>query len=247
MKSRRKEIRIALPNTPHRGSFRCRKSQSNRALSTYLIKPPKKWQENIQFIRLFRDVLTEKRKWFKFLPNGEIIEIDEDNVQPIGIKTIKIGKEAHFMKSINTLYTEKTFEIAMKKILPIHLQSFKLPVFDRYFRVMSIKDYFKNRPRKEVLTADVIENRLLTYDALRMDCKASDKKTEEEKGRTIREKLAKNLTGIKYKPIVIKQKPEVNFRRSNAKFKAETYSTRCEKKKCCIPDYSNVYTGTERQ
>eukprot|EP00826_Nyctotherus_ovalis_P060766 TRINITY_DN8560_c0_g1_i1.p1 TRINITY_DN8560_c0_g1~~TRINITY_DN8560_c0_g1_i1.p1 ORF type:complete len:244 (-),score=68.66 TRINITY_DN8560_c0_g1_i1:284-1015(-) len=237
------------PLTPHRGGrgdFKYKEVQSNRAFPTFLVKPSKKWQQNAQFVSLFREVLTERRRWFEFKSNGEVVEVDWENVKPVGIKNIKAGKGIDFVKRINDLYENYGFEAMAYEVLPQYLQSFKLPIFNKKFRVMSIKDYAKYRMRKQGRST-TIEGGPATYSSLRMDCRSGQ--TPKEKKDPKREKIILNLLGPEDKPRVYSESVASDFKRAKKETKAETFFTRYEKgKKFSIPDYSTkTYAQTARQ
>lgn len=251
MKGGKNELRIELPLTPHRGSggdLKYREVQSNRALPTFLVRPSRKWQLNAQFVSLFREVLTERRKWFEFRSSGKVVEVDWENVKPVGIKSIKAGKGIDFVKRINDLYENYGFEAMAYEVLPQYLQSFKLPVFNKKFRVMSIKDYVKYRSRKQAKSTTA-EGGPVTYSSLRMDCRSRQTTKEKKDPKKEREKIILSLLGPEDKPRVYSESIASDFKRAKKETKAETFFTRYEKeKKFSIPDYSTkTYAQTARQ
>ena len=124
-------------------------------------------ENNHLFVNLFKDILKDRVQDIEFDNNGELIENNPEN-NPLYGRIIsyknakKLGVKSMSQKKLNENFDKESSSELRKKIGTMSMingsiRLYRLPVLNKCFHVMSIKNYKKDLSRKEVLFKSTAE------------------------------------------------------------------------------------------
>ena len=145
-------------------------------------------KEKAQFVELFKDILTGRRKYIEFTEDGDLIENDLGRFH----KITEFGKRF----STDTINTQNSFKYPISHsnntsdVKKIHgttkyISTFRLPVCERSVKIISVNNCMKNSHKKKAEDLKDIKIELASYNSFKLNCRMMDKKLEEKEKRNL--------------------------------------------------------------